>query len=101
MPTAAEQLASLSAAYDAALDYDTEASIAKARAFVAACRGLLRFTMSSGGAGSSYIQNHPEVIERQLKEALAWLQANDPRLAGDGVLHLSLEGMREARGATA
>jgi len=57
-------------------DYDTTRDAAKARRYVAAIRRRLHMAASSGRDGQT-LQFNVQVLESELRAALAWLRAND------------------------
>lgn len=73
--------------YDATCDYDTANDVSKARRFIVAVRGMLRFSSSSSRDGVS-MSHDPAILQDQLKAAIAWLAANtDPSDTNPDVVH--------------
>jgi len=71
--------------------YDVDGDVDLAKRRVAALRRKLDFAESSGRDGTDYRFNH-QVIERQLRQALEYVAANQPlteaqRKANPSVLH--------------
>jgi len=92
-------LVEVKAAYDDNASYEEDASVSKAKAFVTACRFLLRRLpkRSAGSAGSGEIELNSEQIERQLEEARKWVAANDtaPATSVGHTRHSSFRDFRE------
>ena len=77
-------------------DYDVEDSVAKAKAFIKACRGMLPYLGRHRNKDNAESQLSPQVIRQQLDDALAWWQANKNKsVDGGGVKHLDLSNFRE------
>jgi hypothetical protein len=90
--SSASTLAQVQAAYDDNLDYDLEASIAKARAFIQAARMLLRRTAEEVQAGGGErIRETYLKLEGRLKEAERWLRGQTATMGSGGSRALSLE----------
>jgi len=72
----AELYTDLVDSYDENSTYSTENSVAKAKAFIVACRRLRRFAIRSAqnGAESEF---SPEALAQELASAESWLAAND------------------------
>ena len=70
-------LAAVEASYDDNASYAEDGSVAKAKAFVTACRILLRRLSPEVGTRESHVRLSPELIRKEMTEAQAWLQAND------------------------
>ena len=89
--------------YDATLGYDIENDVAKAKRFVVAVRGMLRFaTMSTRDSVS--MEHDPKILQAELERALAWLDANQPtteaqRLANPDVVHADFSGFGQYGGS--
>ena len=75
--TSASTLAAVEASYDDNASYAEDASVTKAKAFVTACRILLRRLPAEAGTRESHVRLSPELIRKEMTEAQAWLQAND------------------------
>lgn len=60
----------------ATADYDVEIDTSKARRRIAALRRKLDFASSSERNGTN-IEYQQQIIQQQLQQAIAWLQAND------------------------
>ena len=76
--TSSSTLAEVQASYDDNASYFEDNSIAKAKAFVTACRILLRRTATQMVKGSNQVNLNVPLIEKQLEEAQEWLLARDP-----------------------
>lgn len=76
-------LAQVKAAYDDNASYAEDASVTKAKAFLTACRILLRRlpARSKSGDGSE-VELDVALIRKELEEATSWLSQND--LSGGG-----------------
>ena len=82
----------------ATCDYDVEGDVAKAKRFVAAARAMLFFASSSGQAGATQAFDMQR-IEGQLKQALAFVDANGSpteaqQLANPSVTHADFSTFR-------
>lgn len=73
---------------DAYLDnagYEEDGSAAKAKAFITACRFLLRFpkrAQSGTSKGGQEFETSPEALRAEITEAQEWLAANDQPSSG-------------------
>lgn len=66
-------------AYDDNASYDEDSSVAKAKIFVTACRLLLRKIPKRsvhGGRGGEEIEIQPDLIQREMDIAKAYITAN-------------------------
>lgn len=70
--------AAVQAAYDTNCSYAEDNSIAKARAFITACRILLRRSASNIVKGSNQVSLNIPVLQNELDRATAWFEARDP-----------------------
>lgn len=70
--------AAVQAAYDANASYAEDNSITKAKAFITACRILLRRTASNMVKGSNQVSLNVPVLQRELEKAQEWFEARDP-----------------------
>lgn len=70
--------AEIRAAYDDNASYDMDASVDKAKAFVAACRMLIRRTPTASAQGGESIALSVDSLQKELASALQWLSINDP-----------------------
>lgn len=66
------------AAYDDNASYAEDNSVAKARAFITACRILLRRTPSNAVKGSNQIGMRIDLLQKELEKAQQWLEARSP-----------------------
>jgi len=85
------------AAYADNASYEEDASVAKAKAFVTACRMLLSPKHSAAlvsGPGLQ-VQIGLKQIAGELAAAQSWLAANDQRAPAGEVIHASFEEFRE------
>lgn len=79
-------------AYEANSGYDIENDTVKAKEFIRACRIMLspRFSVKrsshglSRGGGGEEVELDQKLIERQLHDAVSWLQGNDSTFATAG-----------------
>lgn len=80
-------LAQVWAAYEDNASYEEDLSTTKAKAFITACRILLRRTPSSQTKGSNQVNYDPGHIAKELEHAKVWLEARDPdyRVGPDSV----------------
>lgn len=65
--------------------YFEDQSVAKARAYITACRFLIMLTPSLSRIGSAEIQKRTDLYRDEIKIAMQWLSANDttrPNLGG-------------------
>jgi hypothetical protein len=93
--TSASTLDEIKAAYDDNASYSEDGSLAKAKAFVTACRLLLRRTprrVALGGPASEEIEMEPKLLEGQITEAKRWI-ANLP--AGESVSYADFQDFRD------
>jgi len=88
-------LAEIQAEYDDNASYAEDDSVAKAAAFVTACRMLLRVIPKvsvQGGRGGFELHTDPESLRQQISEATRWRSL---RQTAGGVRHTSLEDFRD------
>jgi len=93
--TSASTLAQIKAAYADNASYQEDADVAKARAFVTACRLLLLKTPSKvmhGKAGG--IEFSVASIQQQLDAANRWLACSLAAADGGGITFPSFDGFR-------
>lgn len=64
--------------YDENASYIEDDSIAKARAFITACKILIRRTPNNMQKGSNTLGYNVQVLKQELDDAIAWLQQRDP-----------------------
>jgi|DEB3_MinimDraft_2_1074329.scaffolds.fasta_scaffold00552_2 hypothetical protein len=65
-------------AYDENASYIEDNSTTKARAFITACKILLRRTPSNMQKGSNALGYNVQALKQELDDAVAWLEARDP-----------------------
>ena len=92
--TSSSTLAEVEAAYDDNASYAEDGSVAKAKAFVTACRILLRRYPAEAGTRESHVRLSPEELRRSVAEAQAWLRANDMTTSAGRVTRVSFENSR-------
>ena len=81
------------AAYDNNASYEEDNSPAKCRAFITACRFLVRLTAQFVSAsGSEQVGMDVKLIEGQLRDAKKWLTVNDT--SRPAATQMSLENYR-------
>jgi hypothetical protein len=97
--SAASSLAEVQAAYDDNASYAEDRSPQKARAFVTACRILLRRLprrASRGGRAGNEVELDPRILQEELLAAQRWLLRNDTSDSTAGrVSELSFERFRD------
>lgn len=76
--TSASTLAQVQAEYDNNSSYVEDNSTAKAKAFITATRILIRRTPSSAAKGSNAIGIRVDLLQKELADAILWLEARDP-----------------------
>ena len=81
-------------AYHANAVYYVPPNVAKARAFLIACRQLLEVKPSIAAKGSENFEFDPTVLERRLERVEKWCQANDSAMRGSRYRHFSFEEYR-------
>ena len=94
---ASSSLAEVRAAYADAASFEEDASPAKARSFITACRLLLALLpkrSAHGDRGSNEVELDLTVLERQLVEARRWLAAQGHTGAFGRVVHADLSNFR-------
>lgn len=83
--TSASTLAQCQAAYDDNASYEEEASPTKARAFITACRVLIRRIprrATHGGRGGEEVEMAVEAYRQEINEAKRWLAVHGTSAAG-------------------
>lgn len=93
--TSASTVEDQRAAYLDNLSYQTDGSVAKARAFVEACLALLMTLPKSVGTGETNADLNPELIQKQLEYAQRWVATNNTTSNGGSVRHLSFRNLRD------
>ena len=82
----ADDFDSAAQAYHDNADYEAAASVTKAHAYVTACRRLLQYPAESQD-GQSSVGFSKSVLERQISEARAWIQAQSSANGGRARTH--------------
>lgn len=77
-------LAEVQAAYDDNASYEEEGSLAKAAAFVTACRILRRRILRVSQQGSTRAEIDPATLQVELQAAQRWIAANSANAAAGG-----------------
>jgi len=98
--SSASTIAEVQAAYDDNASYEEDASTAKCRAFVTACRFLLRRipkrAVHGGRGGGEEIETDPTQIAAELAKAQRWLAAHaGPSAGGAGAIYGDFRDMRQ------
>lgn len=81
--SSSSSFAEIRAAFDDNASYEEDGSVIKAKAFVTACRMLLRrmpkraSVGGGGGAGGHELETDPAVIKEMMTDAQEWIAAND------------------------
>src|SRR4051812_46733326 len=75
-------LTQVEAAYDDNASYAEDGSVAKAKAFITACRMLIRRLPAEAGTRESHVRLNPDLIRKEMDEARAWVAANDTSSSG-------------------
>jgi len=91
-------LTEIQAAYMDNASYAEDASTAKARAFVTACRLLLLKLPKrsvSGGRGGTEIEIDPRVIQQELTAANQWLAHSRTSQTGGGITYADFDDYRD------
>jgi len=87
------------AAYDDNCSYDLNGSVTECKAFIQACRILLRRMAQAVEQGDNRVQDDYAKIENQLNEAVEWWQSNDTDAATSRrarrIVHADLSDFRE------
>lgn len=91
-------IAEVEASYDDNASYAEDNSPAKCRAFMTACRMLLRRYPRMTGTAQQHTHFNPDLLQKELETAQAWLEANDtqaPQASGPRITRVSFEQFRE------
>lgn len=80
-------------AYDNSASYAEDGSVTKARAFITACRFLLRRMVKQAGHGPATLTLSPELVLQEMRDAQSWLAAN-PATTNAGVIHYGFKEIR-------
>ena len=97
--TSASTIDQVEAAYIDNASYAEEGSVAKARAFVTACRVLLLKMPKETGSRDSRLTLNPELIHQEMSLAQDWINASDSgasssQAGGPNVSRMSFEEFR-------
>ena len=96
--TSASTLAQVQASYDDNASYAEDNSVGKCRAFLTACRILLRRTPRAAAAGAEQMQLTPDLIQKEMAAAQEWLGGHDTgsgsTAGGPRVTRVSFENSR-------
>lgn len=89
-------VAGLATVYLDNLSYSTDGSVAKARAFIEACRALLLRRPQRAQVGTEEIEFDMRIIQAELLRAEAWLNsAAGADVGGAGAVHFDCQDFRE------
>jgi hypothetical protein len=96
-------LAEIQAAYDDNSSYEEDGSTTKAKAFITACRMLIRrlpvrSVHGGGGGRGQEIETTVEQLQKELQAAQEWLKVNDSSAtaaAAESAIFRSLEEFRD------
>jgi hypothetical protein len=77
--SASSSYSEIRAAFDDNASYEEDGSVAKAKAFITACRMLLRRTpkRAAVGGGGHELELDPAIIKEMMADAQEWIAAND------------------------
>lgn len=90
-------LADIEAAYDDNASYAEDNSAGKAKAFVTACRLLIRrYPKMSAGERASLALS-PDLIQKEMADALAWLATHDTSAAATDGPRVTRVDLRDTR----
>jgi len=94
--SSSSSFAEIRAAFDDNASYEEDGSVAKAKAFVTACRMLLRRTpkRAAVGGGGHELELDPAIIKEMMADAQEWIAANDT-VEGGRTTWATLEDFRE------
>jgi len=81
------------AAYEDNASYAEDSSTTKCRAFITACRFLVRRTAKQAGQAGFNVQLTPELIQDEMRKAETWLAAN-PGTTNEGAVHYGFDEFR-------
>jgi hypothetical protein len=71
-------------AYDDNASYAEDGSVAKAKAFITACRLLIRRLPAEASSRESHLRLSPDLIRKEMEAAQAYVAANDTGTSGSG-----------------
>lgn len=74
--TSSTTLAELKSLYQANCSWEEDGSVAKAKTFVTVCKALLLQLPKQSGKGGASMSLNPELIEKEMERARAFIQAN-------------------------
>jgi hypothetical protein len=72
------------AAYDDNASYEEDGSLTKAKAFITACRILLRRLPKRQKSGGAEIETDPTRLSKEMEEAKQWVASNPSSSAAAG-----------------
>lgn len=84
-------LAQVQAAYDDNASYAEDNDVSKARAFLTACRILMRRTPRESGTREGHMTLSVDLLKDQITDVQGWLAANDPSLTGPVVTNVNFQ----------
>lgn len=76
--------AQVEAAYDDNASYAEDASVTKAKAFITACRIILRRKSGRSGKSGAFVEFDRNLIRQELQAAQAYVSANDTTAGAGG-----------------
>lgn len=91
------EIAAARTAYLDNADYEEDASVTKAKAFITACRKLLAVPITrtaNAGRDGNELELNPELLARMLDEARRWLAAELSASSG-AVIHADFTDFRQ------
>jgi hypothetical protein len=80
--TSSSTLVEVQAAYDDNASYAEDGDVAKAKAFITACRILLRRMPKESGTREQHFKMNPELIQKEMDAAQQFVAANDTTSGG-------------------
>jgi electron transfer flavoprotein alpha/beta subunit len=92
--TSASTIAEIKASYIDNASYAEDADVAKARAFITACRILLLKMPAVATKNGESVQMRPEVIRQEMEAAQEWVEATDANEIGPRVVKGSFQNFR-------
>ena len=93
--TSASTYAQVTAAYDDNASYEEDASVAKAKSFITACRFILRRVPTRSGKGAGGETEFDQTIVRdEMDKARRWLGGQTSAGGGGGAIYGDFRDMR-------
>jgi len=86
--------AQIKAAYDDNASYEEDSSVSKARAFVTACRIILRRMATKAKNGDSEVEFDTRIVQDEMKAAQKFVATVDPIVSQGSVIHTTFEDLR-------